>query len=144
MSAEQAFDEALAQFQQAQRAFMLGDPQPTQLMFSQSEDVTLGNPLGPPVRGWQQVAAAAARAAAGLRDGEILGYETISKYVTPELGYIVWMEHAQAKVGNREDITRIDLRVTMILRPEAGGWKVIHRHADPITTVRPIESIIQT
>jgi ketosteroid isomerase-like protein len=35
------------------------------------------------------------------------------------------------------------LRVTMIFRPEEGEWKVVHRHADPITTPRPAESVIQ-
>jgi hypothetical protein len=29
------------------------------------------------------------------------------------------------------------------LRPEDGTWKVVHRHADPITTVGPAESVIQ-
>jgi ketosteroid isomerase-like protein len=35
------------------------------------------------------------------------------------------------------------LRVTSILRPEDGTWKVVHRHADPIITAQPAESVIQ-
>jgi ketosteroid isomerase-like protein len=35
------------------------------------------------------------------------------------------------------------LRVTMIYRPEDGTWKVVHRHADPISTPRPAETLIQ-
>jgi hypothetical protein len=31
----------------------------------------------------------------------------------------------------------------MIFRPEEGTWKVVHRHADPITTEQPAESVVQ-
>jgi hypothetical protein len=31
----------------------------------------------------------------------------------------------------------------MIFRPEDGTWKVVHRHADPITAPRPVGSVIQ-
>ncbi|MDQ3863660.1 MAG: hypothetical protein M3317_09205 [Actinomycetota bacterium] len=78
-----------------------------------------------------------------FRDGEIYDFETVAKYVTPELASILWIERTNAKVGGAEDVTPCDLRVTMTLRPEGGTWKVVHRHADPITTVQPAESVIQ-
>jgi ketosteroid isomerase-like protein len=53
------------------------------------------------------------------------------------------VERSKAKVGGRDDVTPIALRVTMILRPEEGVWKVVHRHADPITTPQSAESLIQ-
>jgi ketosteroid isomerase-like protein len=78
------------------------------------------------------------------RDGENVGFEIIEKYVTPELAYVVEIERAKLKVGGREDIAPSALRVTMIFRPEEEGtWKVVHRHADPITTAQPIESVLQ-
>jgi ketosteroid isomerase-like protein len=63
--------------------------------------------------------------------------------VTPELAYHVEMERFKAKVGGREDITPFALRATIIFRPEDGEWKVVHRHADPLTTPQPAESVIQ-
>jgi ketosteroid isomerase-like protein len=83
------------------------------------------------------------RAASHYRDGEIVGFENVAKYATPELVYIVEVERYQAKVGGREDITPVAVRVTTILRPEDGTWKVVHRHADPITTTQPAEAMIQ-
>ena len=83
------------------------------------------------------------RAASNYRDGEIVSFENVAKYVTSELAYIVEVERYRAKVGGREDITPVTLRVTSILRPEEGTWKIVHRHADPITTPQPAESVIQ-
>ena len=84
------------------------------------------------------------RAASPFRDGEIVAFETIEKHVTPEFAYVVRLERARAKVGGSEDIAPIALRATMIFRPEEDGeWKVVHRHADPITTAQAAESVIQ-
>jgi ketosteroid isomerase-like protein len=55
----------------------------------------------------------------------------------------VEIERAKAKIGGREEITPLALRATMIFRPEEEEWKVVHRHADPITTAQPAESVIQ-
>ena len=136
-------DQVVEQCQRALGEFVKGNPEPMQMMFSHREDVTLANPIAPPARGWEQVAATMERAALNLRDGEMVGFELVAKYVTPELAYVVWIEQSKGKVGGREDIVRFPLRVTMILRPEEGTWKIVHRHADPITTARPVESLIQ-
>ena len=53
------------------------------------------------------------------------------------------VERARARLGGSADITPIALRVTMIFRPEEGEWKIVHRHADPITTAQPAESVVQ-
>jgi ketosteroid isomerase-like protein len=145
LSEEQAnaLDEVIEQYQLALGEFLKGNPEPVKQLFSHQEDVTLANPLGPPVRGWEQVAETIDRAASQVRDGELVGVENVAKYVTPELAYIVWIERAKAKVGGREDVTPIDLRVTMVFRPEEGTWKVVHRHADPITTAQSAGSMIQ-
>jgi len=50
------------------------------------------------------------RAASRYRDDEIAGLETVAKYVTSELAYIVEVERYQAKVGGGEDITPVTLR----------------------------------
>ena len=143
MSAVEDVDQLIERFNLAQGEVVRGNAEPANKLFSYREDVTLANPLGPPAHGWDAVAAAGEHAASQLRDGEIVGFETIEKYVTDELAYIVRVERARAKVGGSEDITPITLRVTMIFRPEEGEWKIVHRHADPITTAQPVESVIQ-
>jgi ketosteroid isomerase-like protein len=105
--------------------------------------VTLANPFGPPARGWDEVAKTLERAASHYTDGEATGFENVAKYITPELAYTVEIERCKAKVEGRDDVTPIAVRVTTIFRPEDGTWKVVHRHADPITTAQPAESVIQ-
>ncbi len=143
MAAEDDVDQLIEQFHLAQGEFTEGNPEPVKKLFSHREDVTLANPVAPPARGWEQVAATMERAASPFRDGEITSYEIVAKYVTPELAYVVEIEQGKAKVGEREEITPWALRATMIFRPEDGTWKIVHRHADPITTPQPAESLIQ-
>ena len=123
--------------------FVKGKPDPVKELYSHRDDVTLANPLGPPARGWEQVAQTQQHAASNIREGEIISFDVISKLVTPELAYAVWIERQKAKMGARQDVTPFALRVTMIFRPEEGEWKIVHRHADPITTAQPPESVIR-
>src|SRR5215203_4914476 len=143
MAAKEDFDEVLEQYHQALDEFMKGNPESAKKLFSHRDDVTLANPFGPVAHGWAQVAEAMERAASHYRDGELTGFETVAKYVTPELAYLVEMERFEAKVGAREDATPVTLRVTSIFRPEDGTWKLVHRHADPISTPQLAESVIQ-
>ena len=136
-------DQLIEQFHLASNEFLKGNPEPTNKLWSRREDVSLANPFGPPAHGWDEVAKVTEHAAAQVRDGQFVGAEIIEKNVTPELAYVVEIERAKAKIGGSEDITPFALRVTMIFRPEVGEWKIVHRHADPITTAQPAESVIQ-
>jgi ketosteroid isomerase-like protein len=124
-------------------AFVKGNHEPLLKLYSQRDDVTLGNPFGPFVRGFEQVEQTMQRAASFYRDGEATGVETISKHVTPDLAYTVEVERLTSKVGGRDDITPLSLRVTRIFRREDDVWRLVHRHADPLTTSRPAESVVQ-
>jgi ketosteroid isomerase-like protein len=133
------FYEVIEHYHRAAREFVKGNPEPYQMVFSHREDVSLANPFGPVVCGWNQVAEIMERAASLYRDGEIVGFENIAKYATPDPAYIVEVERLKAKLGGREDVAPVALRTTSILRAEDGTWKVVHRHADPITTVQASE-----
>ena len=143
MTTQDDVDDFIEQFTRAQGEFVKGNPEPVKKCFSHRQDVTLGNPFGPFARGWEQVAAVVDHAASQLRDGEMVEAETLKSYVTPELAYLVGVERSQAKVGGRNAVTPISLRVTTIVAREDGVWKIVHRHMDSITTARPAESVIQ-
>jgi ketosteroid isomerase-like protein len=143
MAAVDDVDELIERYHLGGDEFLKGNPEPLLELWSRRDDVTLANPFGPPVRGWDEVTKDSDRAASQVRDGETVGFEIIEKYVTAELAYVVQIERVKAKIGGSEDITPFVLRVTMIFRPEDGEWKVVHRHADPITTPQSAESVIQ-
>jgi ketosteroid isomerase-like protein len=82
------------------------------------------------------------RAASHYREGDAIGFDEISRYVTPDLACIVEVEHLKSKVGGHEEVAPVNLRVTSIFRREDGRWRLVHRHADPITTVQPAESVL--
>jgi ketosteroid isomerase-like protein len=143
MTAEDDVDRLIEQYHLALGEFVKGNPKPVKELFSHGEDVSLANPLGPPARGWEQVAQVIERAASNFGDGEMVAFEYVAKYVTPELAYSVWLERANVKMGGMEDFAPSTLRVTMVFRPEDGTWRVVHRHADPITTPQPAESVLE-
>jgi ketosteroid isomerase-like protein len=78
------------------------------------------------------------RASLLVADGQVNGFERLAQQVTPELAYIVEIERTRGKVQGSDKISILDLRVTSVFRPEDGTWKVVHRHADPITSPRPL------
>ena len=136
-------DQLLERYHAALSEFMTGNPKPAIDLFSQRADVTLANPFGPVACGPAAVTDAAERAARHYQGGRATRFEPFVKYVTHDLAYLVEVERYEAKVGGRDDLTPLALRVTSIFRRESDGWKLLHRHADPITTVRPAESVIQ-
>ena len=123
-------------------AFFKGDPNPMKPLLSRQDDVSLANPFGAPRVGWTEVETAMERAAANYRDGGVLEFEEVSRYVTPELAYLVEIEHYEAKVGGSDEVTPVALRCTTVFRREDGTWRIVHRHADPITSPRSAESVV--
>jgi ketosteroid isomerase-like protein len=136
-------DELIEHYHIALGEFMKGNLEPAMKLFSHRDDVSLAKPRSGFAHRWKQVAKTIEHAASSRRDGDATGFEIVAKHVTPELAYAVEVERLKAKIGDREEITPYALRVTMIPRPEDGIWKVVHRHADPITATQPADPVIQ-
>ena len=142
MGASADFDNLLDQYHGALDLFVRGNPQPLTDLFSREEDVTLGNPFGPFARGFDQAKQTMARAASNYRDGEVTGFESVAQSVASQIAYTVEVENFRTKVAGGHDLVPIALRCTTIYRLEDEGWRVVHRHADPITTAQSPESVI--
>jgi ketosteroid isomerase-like protein len=141
--------EVVEAFRDALRLYVTGDPEPAMSFFSNRDDVTLANPLEPPRRGPADIADAARRAAVNFAEGGPLHFDKvsstfkeISRFATPDLGYVLQVERHEGRITGRGDTVVSAVRATLVFRRETGTWKIAHRHADPITADRPPRSLV--
>jgi ketosteroid isomerase-like protein len=127
-------DALIGELRDALQAFAKGDPEPIKRLFSHADDVVLANPFGPAVRGWEQVSDALDYASSRFRDGAVTEFELVGRYIGSDLASIHEVERWQTKVGGDAEISRFAVRVTSTFRREGDTWKLVHRHADPIST----------
>jgi ketosteroid isomerase-like protein len=118
------------------------DPTLYEALFADREDITLGNPFGPYARGKAAVSKTLAGAAAKYRDGEVVGVDLVATYASGSIACVVEVEHDRAKVGDGNEPAEFHVRVTSVYERLKGQWRLVHRHADPITTPRPAESVL--
>jgi len=136
------FDELIDRARRALDAIAKGDPRPYQELYSDDEDITLGNPFGGFGRGRAAVFEQIERAASYYRDGHTTSFETIAQSVGADLAYTVEIERFQTKVGGQQELSDIALRTTAVYRREADGWRLVHRHADPRVDRQAAASVI--
>ena len=113
-------------------------------MFSTEDDVSLANPGDAAVRGYNKVIKTAQSSVSKLTRAESIDFENLVTFVNCDFAYIVENERYQSKPGNTQDPGLMTQRATTIFRLENGGWKVVHRHADSLASIRPVETMSQS
>jgi ketosteroid isomerase-like protein len=140
MSTEDQARKASEQFYAALNRMANGDAGPMADIWSHSAAVTTMHPIGgrqvgwDEVRGpWEQVAQLSARGQVKLSDQLI--------QVAGDVAYEVGLEQGQFTLAGEQ--IPIDQRVTNIYRREAGGWKIVHHHADLSPAMMDVLSRLQ-
>jgi len=131
---ESEFDKVIKQYHKMLDEFSRGNSRSAKMMYSHLDDVTLVNPFGTTAVGWKQVSDALDYASSRFRDGEVKDINLVAKYESSEQVTIYEVEKWKAKVGGKEEISSFNLRVTSTFRLEEKEWKLVHRHADPISS----------
>jgi ketosteroid isomerase-like protein len=116
-------------------SMLKGDSSGYVALLSDRDDVTWGNPFGPFARGREAVVATLASAAARMPGGKATDADHVATYLAENLAVVVQVEHGE-RAGEADGPSPVALRVTSVYRLEAGAWRLVHRHADPITTPR--------
>ena len=137
-----SLEPAIAESHEALRKILNGDPSGYAALFADRDDITLGNPFGPFGKGREAVLKTLNNASTKYHDGSVVAVDRIAAYGNDTFVCIVEVEHDRAKLGASVDFSEFAARVTSVYEKIGGRWRLVHRHADPITTVRPAESMI--
>lgn len=115
---------------EAERAIHNGDAGPRLAMWSHHDPVTL---FGAWVSksGWEDVSDTFRWLASRFADCSAYEVELVAAGASGDLAYTVAYEHTTASVEARPPVP-YTLRVTHVYRREAGDWRIVHRHGDPV------------
>lgn len=131
---DSSFRAFLSRWETAQSGFINGDPTLWKQNASHRDDATiLGAFGGYGEKGWGAVGARYDWASSQYKPGgATMTVEYLSVVVSGDLAFTVGIERQEgARVGDQNPMQRA-LRATQIFRREAGTWKLLHRHADPL------------
>lgn len=122
-------------------AFGEGNTGPLSALWSRDDDVTIFGGFGAYERGWAAVGPRLDWAASRF-SGVRMTYEPLGAGSSGDVGYAIGLERGEARLAGQDISSSLVLRVTHLFRREDGEWKIIHRHADPITTKTAPEEIL--
>ncbi len=132
---EEEFRAALAARLTADLALLSGDADPTLQLFSRREDATLLGAAGGRTAGGEAAAERLSWVASQSRGGTT-AYEHLAIGVTDDMAYTVSILRGDQLFAGADTASQSALRVTEIYRREEGGWKLVHRHADPLVQIK--------
>jgi ketosteroid isomerase-like protein len=143
-SEDPSFQAFLSRFEQGINQFINGDPRLWKENASQQDDVTIMGGWGAYEKGWTEVGPRYDWAAARFKkSGTKAKYEYLSQGISGDIAYTIAIERSEPHIIDQERPTPMVLRVTHIFRKEQGNWRLVHRHADPVTTKTSPAAVIQ-
>ena len=137
-----ALEVVITESHEALRKILNGDPSGYAALFADRDDITLGNPFGPYGKGREAVLKALKNASTKYHEGSVVAVDRVAVYGDDRFVCLVEVEHDRAKLGEATDFSEFAARVTSVYEKSGGSWRLVHRHADPITSARPAASML--
>ena len=132
----------LQQSAEGNAALMQGDARRYLALVPLSADFTLMAPFGgTPSRGGNYSDDRIEEIGRFFRGGSF-AQELVAGYATPDMAVLAVIERAHVAVGGLPP-QDWSLRVTLVYRREPAGWRLVHRHADPLAPGITLEEAAQ-
>ncbi|MDM0074092.1 nuclear transport factor 2 family protein [Variovorax sp. J2P1-59] len=123
--------ELIRKSEQANAALMLGDIRQYLELITHSDDYTLMSPFGgTPTHGPQITSKRWEEIGRFFKNGS-LTQELVQSYASTDMVVLATIERAHVEVGGLP-AQAWSLRVTLVYRRVGSGWRLAHRHADPL------------
>ena len=136
---DQELTDLIEQTAEAASALIRGDVRRYLTLIRHADDYTLMAPSGgEPRRGFDDSDQAVDALAEYFRGGGEADLEVFESYRSGDLVVLVAIERQHGEVGGLPD-QDWSLRVTLVFRREGTGWRLAHRHADPLVREVGIE-----
>ena len=124
----------------AQRAWVVGDASGYEELFS-PDQLTIFGPFGGPAVVGQTVGAA--QRVASLFSNGTAELELVDAIAGDDIVCLVLVERCEADFEGIDGRRRWDLRTTQVYRRTNDGWRVVHRHAEPLLDRRNLEETLE-
>lgn len=139
---EAGFRQFLGKMDEATSRFLNGDTSLWKQLCSRADDASIFGGWGGFEQGWARLVPKYTWAAARFVEGELqVEYKVIN--VSGNLAYTVAFERSKVRLIDQADAAPMVLRVTQLYRYEEGGWKLLHRHADPLLEITAPAAVLQ-
>jgi ketosteroid isomerase-like protein len=142
MSSTEDFATAVAEVGRAAGAFAGGDGKPYTSSWAHRPDVTIFGAWGDHELGWDEVGPRLQWAAERFEAGGRTEQEVLAMGTSGDLGYSVALERGHTHLVGQPAAAPMLLRVTHVYRRIDGVWRIVHRHADPITAKTPAATVL--
>ena len=140
---DNSIDDIVTMTERAQAQFVAGDSSRYEELFAHREDVSLTGPFGgPPMVGWSTIQPRMRQAAALFDAGGSGSIKVFQAIACTDVVCLVTIERDRVRFVHNGTEGRWELRVTQVYELMDEKWRIVHRHADPLTEPHTIDDIL--